>query len=80
MALPKTVPYSQEDLEFPLFPEVEVNLSNCNGNAYALIGAVQKALRRAHAPVEALEEFRTEATSGDYDHVIQTCMRTVNVS
>lgn len=57
---------------------IVVNLSDCDGNAYAIIGRVRNALRRA-GKVELVEEFATEAMSGDYDHVLQTCMQYVEV-
>jgi hypothetical protein len=61
------------------FPEVEVNLSEIDGNAFSIIGAVRRALRRKATP-EQIEEFVAEATSGDYDHLLQTTMRTVTVN
>lgn len=60
------------------FPDVTVRLTGEDGNAFAILGAVQKALRRA-GHVEAAQEFYTEATSGDYDHLLQTAMRYVEV-
>jgi hypothetical protein len=62
----------------PKFPDVTVQLTGSDGNAFAILGAVQKALRRAgHG--EAAAEFWAEATSGDYDHLLQTAMRYVEV-
>jgi hypothetical protein len=52
----------------------EVQLSGTNGNAFALIGTVARALRRAGNTREVVAAFRTEAMSSDYDHVLQTCM------
>lgn len=57
-------------------PDVEVEIED--GNAFAVIGAVSKALRRAGYGDE-VEAFRTEATSGDYDHLLQTAMRWVEI-
>lgn len=63
----------------PLYPDVEVELLGHDGNAFAILGAVSKALRRSgHA--DAVEAFMTDATSGDYDHVLQTAFRYVEVS
>ena len=62
------------------YPDVEVELTGSDGNAFAVIGKVQKALRRAGATEAELAEFRHEATSGDYDNVIATAMRWVDVS
>jgi hypothetical protein len=59
-------------------PDVKVQLTGTDGNAFALIGTVSRAMKRAgHG--DKVEEFRTEAMSGDYDHLLQTCMRWVDV-
>lgn len=62
------------------YPEVEVELVGGDGNAFVLMGKVSGALRRAGVPKEEVDEFMAEATSGDYDHLIQTCMRWVEVT
>jgi hypothetical protein len=62
------------------FPDIEVELTGTDGNAYAILGAVQKALRTGGASDADVKEFHAEATSGDYDHLLQTCMRWVEVS
>lgn len=62
------------------YPEIEVELSGTDGNAFAILGQVTRALRRRGvAPLE-IAEFTKEATSGDYDQILQTCMRWVQVS
>jgi hypothetical protein len=62
----------------PLYPHVEVQLSGRDGNAFAILGVVQGALRRQVGETEA-SVFYEEATSGDYDHLLQTAMRWVTV-
>lgn len=62
------------------YPNVKVRLTGTDGNAFMIIGNVQRALRQAKVPHEELELFREEAMSGDYDNVLQTCMRWVDVS
>jgi hypothetical protein len=62
------------------YPNVEVQLSGEDGNAFAIIGRVTKALRRAGVPPEEIEQYRSESMSGDYDHVVQTAMAWVEVS
>lgn len=60
------------------FPDVIVTLSGVNGNAFILLGIVTRELRRAgHG--DQVDAFKSEATSGDYDHLLQTCMQWVNV-
>lgn len=64
---------------FPKYPDVRVRMVGEDGNAYAIIARVGRALRRAGIPEEEVAEFRREATSGDYDNVLQTAMRWVEV-
>tara|TARA_Y100001973_G_C5186556_1_gene328212 strand:+ start:1551 stop:1754 length:204 start_codon:yes stop_codon:yes gene_type:complete len=61
------------------FPEVEVNISEIDGNAFSIIGEVKRALRGKASP-EQIEEYMREAMSGDYDHVLQTTMKMVTVN
>ena len=62
------------------YPDIEVDLSGGDGNAFAIMGAVSKALRRAGVDKAERDAFMAEATSGDYDHVIQTAMAWVDVT
>lgn len=62
------------------YPEIEVELIGRDGNAFAILGAVQKELKRAKVPQEEITNFLDEATSGDYDHLLQTVMNWVMVS
>jgi hypothetical protein len=62
------------------YPEVDVQLTGTDSNGFMLVATVSTALRRAKVPAEEIAAFRKEATSGDYDHLLQTCMATVNVS
>lgn len=64
----------------PKYPEITVKLSGEDGNAFSILGAVSRALRKANVEKKEIEEFQKEATSGDYDHLINTAMRWVEVS
>lgn len=64
---------------FVKYPDIEVTLVGEDGNAFAIIGKVSKALKRQGVPAEEVEAFQKDAMSGDYDHLLATCMRTVNV-
>lgn len=61
------------------YPNVKVQLTGTDGNAFAILGKVQRALRKGNASPSDVTEFFNEATSGDYDHLLQTCMRWVVV-
>jgi len=55
------------------YPEVKVELVGQDGNAFAILGRCQRQARR-HLDKSQLEEFMNEATAGDYDHLLRTCM------
>jgi hypothetical protein len=55
-----------------------VKLVGEDGNAFAILGAVKKAIRKSDKP-ELAEAFMAEAMSGDYDHLLQTAMEYVEV-
>ena len=61
------------------YPDVTVVLDGTSGHAFAILGRVSKALRQAGAPQSEIDAFRAEATDGDYDHLLQTAMKWVNV-
>jgi hypothetical protein len=64
----------------PKYPNVKVRFTGQNGNAFNLLGIMQHALRKAKIPKEEIDAFMTDATSGDYDHLLQTCMKMVEVT
>lgn len=64
----------------PKYPDVFVQLSGNDGNAFAILGAVQAAMRRAGIDRSEQEAFIAEATSGDYDALLRTCARWVEVA
>ena len=65
----------------PKFPEVTVHLTGEDGNAFAILGRVRKALKSAEGVTrEDIAAFMKEATSGgDYDHLLRVVMETVEV-
>lgn len=60
------------------FPEVTVQLVGEDGNAFAILGRVTRALKRAGHRDE-VDAFMDEATAGNYDQLLQTVMRWVTV-
>ena len=61
-----------------VMPKVKVQLAGLDGNAFSIIGRVSAALKEAGLGHQ-VEKFQEEATSGDYDNVIQTSMKYVDV-
>ncbi len=74
----------------PRHPEIEVRLLGTSSSAMAIMGEVVDAIKaysRTHPEElsradanQSIKEFRAEATSGDYDHLLQTAMSWVDVS
>jgi hypothetical protein len=64
----------------PKYPEITVTFTGTDGNAFAVLGRVRQAMRRAGVSEEARQAFMREATAGDYDHLLQTVMRWVEVA
>ena len=60
-------------------PEITVRLVGTNGNAFAVLGTVNRAMKQAGVPQSERDEFMSEATAGDYDQLLATCMRWVEV-
>ncbi len=67
-----------EDPQQPRYPDVQVQLSGEDGNAFAVLGRTAGALRRAGVAQEEIDAYFAEATSGDYDHLLQTTMAWVD--
>lgn len=57
----------------------KVKLTGEDGNAFAILGKVKRALRKAGMKKEA-SLFMEEATAGDYNHLLRTAMKYVEVS
>ncbi|MER2512553.1 MAG: hypothetical protein ABTQ25_09075 [Nitrosomonas ureae] len=55
-----------------------VELLGQDGNAFAILGRVRRAILRSNHP-ELVDQFVQEATSGDYDHLLATCFVYVTV-
>ncbi|HEX9872536.1 MAG TPA: hypothetical protein VGC99_28850 [Candidatus Tectomicrobia bacterium] len=63
----------------PKYPDITVQLTDTDGNAFAVLGKVTQALRRAGVPEAERQAFTQEATAGNYDALLQTVMRWVEV-
>ncbi len=62
------------------YPNIKVQLTGTDGNAYSIIGKVAKALKRGGVSGPEVSEFTRKSMSGNYDNVLQTAMRWVDVS
>lgn len=58
---------------------IEVQLVGQDGNAFAIMGAVTKALRQNGYTPDDIDEYKKEAMSGDYDNLLRVTMEWVEV-
>jgi hypothetical protein len=63
----------------PKYPDITVTLIGRDGNAFAILGAINKAMKAHGVRPSERSAFYNEATSGDYDHLLCTAMEYVNV-
>ena len=68
---------SQESNQ-PRYPDIYVQLTGEDGNAFAILGRTSAALRAAGVAQEEIDAYFAEATSGDYDHLLHTTMAWVD--
>jgi len=61
------------------YPEIEVQLTGEDGNAFAIMGAVAAGLKRAGVARSEVAQYRAEAMMGDYNNLLRVSMEWVNV-
>ena len=60
------------------YPNIKVKLVGMDGNAFAIMGRVDMALRRGGVSKEEREAYLAESRSGDYDNLLRTAMAWVD--
>lgn len=61
------------------YPDIKVHMIGEDGNAFSILARVMKEMRRFGLSKEQIDEFHVTATSGDYDHLLQTVLSYVKV-
>lgn len=52
----------------------QLQLVGMDGNAFSILGRARQAWRRAGNDMDEWTKIHAEATSGDYNHLLQTMM------
>ena len=52
------------------YPNIEVELLGHDGNAFAILGKVNRELKKNKVDDNEIQEFRDQAMSGDYDNLL----------
>ena len=55
------------------YPEINIPLVGEDGNAFSILGRVQRIMRQNNLAGE-FTVFQSEATAGDYNHLLRTVM------
>ena len=58
--------------------KINLKLVGLDGNAFALLGAFRRQAKREGWTGEEIKIVIDEATSGDYDHLLQTLIKHTN--
>lgn len=61
----------------PKYPDICVTLVGESDNSFAIIGKVSSALKRAGVSNDEIAQYRKEATSGDFNNLINVTMQWV---
>ena len=62
-----------------LYPNVVAQLTGQDGNAFNVLAIVNRSLKSYGVEKDERDKFMAEAMAGDYDHLLQTCMKWVTV-
>lgn len=63
----------------PKFENIDVQLIGMDGNAFSILGRVLDAMKKAGLSQADIDAFVKEATSNNYDNLLMTVAKWVNV-
>jgi hypothetical protein len=61
------------------YPNIVVDLSTIDGNAFSVMGAVTRAMKKHGLPTSEVDAYRKEAMSGNYNDLLTVTMNWVAV-
>ncbi|MBB76544.1 MAG: hypothetical protein CMJ75_18725 [Planctomycetaceae bacterium] len=61
------------------YPDVRIGIVGKSGNAFAILGSVDRGLKSAGVSQQERDIYKADATDGDYDHLLATTMKYVDV-
>lgn len=57
------------------YPNIHVRLVGADSNAFNILGLCRRAARKGGLSETEIETFFDEAKSGDYNHLLATCLK-----
>ena len=67
-----------KEMTKPIY-NIDVQLTGRDGNAFSCMAHVVRALRKHGVKQVELDDFMDQAMSGNYNNLLQVCMKWVNV-
>lgn len=61
----------------PKYPDIEVNITECNGIALAIVARTCRIMKRLGVPRHAIRQYRNESFAGTHDELVATASRWV---
>ena len=61
------------------YPDITVKIIGKDGNAFCILGICTREMRRHELPQSEIDNFMSEATSGDYNHLLCVVTEWFNV-
>jgi hypothetical protein len=61
-------------IKMPKYKDIKVKLVGEDGNAFFILSRCLQAMKRAGLSEEERQKFQKEATAGNYDHLLATCI------
>ncbi|MGB3899770.1 MAG: hypothetical protein WA973_14595 [Mesorhizobium sp.] len=63
----------------PVYPNISVRLIGIDNHPMTIVAALTRGLRDGGIGRDEIDRIMREALSGDYDHVLATCLKYVRV-
>lgn len=64
----------------PKYPNIKVNLSDIDGNAFNIMATITTALRKNAVSDEQVEQYLADSTASDYNNLLVTAAEWVTIS
>jgi hypothetical protein len=65
--------------DIPVYPDISVRLIGTDNHPMAIVAVLTKGLRDGGIGRDEIDRIVREALSGDYDHVLSTCLKYIRV-
>ena len=61
------------------YPGIQVQLVGTDGNAFTIIGKIMREMRNHGVNEKEINKYKKDSMSGDYDNVLRTAIKWVDI-